>query len=391
MSYFFREAFFVLENTVTICYNLKVFKNLARVGETMNRLTDKAVILLLCVIASVTGESFATPVISILIVVACSSLIQYATGRKTAGIIILTESLICVFVPEFFCVSPLILYDALWEKKPAYALPCLAVAVNISHLTALQVLIISAGLIVAGVLFMRTANLEKTHKQLISLRDISVERTYSLERRNRQLIQEQDNEIYLATLSERNRIAREIHDNVGHMLTRSILQVGAFQIINKDEDLKEPLESLKETLNTAMTSIRQSVHNLHDDSIDLKSAVAECVRSAKQKFDVRFDYDITGNVDKNIKLCLIGVTKESISNCIKHSDGDKINVILREHPAFYQLAVEDNGRCKKIESQGIGLINMKDRADKAGGIINFTPSEKGFKVFLSVPKNGRFG
>ena len=45
----------------------------------------------------------------------------------------------------------------------------------------------------------------------------------------------QDYEIYLATLKERNRIAREIHDNVGHMLTRSILQLGALSVINKDE------------------------------------------------------------------------------------------------------------------------------------------------------------
>ena len=51
-------------------------------------------------------------------------------------------------------------------------------------------------------------------------------------------MEKQDTEIYLATLKERNRIAREIHDNVGHMLSRSILMVGALKTVNQAENLK---------------------------------------------------------------------------------------------------------------------------------------------------------
>lgn len=43
----------------------------------------------------------------------------------------------------------------------------------------------------------------------------------------------------LATLNERNRIAREIHDNVGHLLSRSLLQVGALQVVNRDETVRQ--------------------------------------------------------------------------------------------------------------------------------------------------------
>lgn len=356
----------------------------------MNRLADKSVILMICVIAAMSGGSFIAPVITLLASVGCSSLAQFLSGRKSAKAIVVIASAMCIFVPEFFCGAPIMLYDALCEKKWQLALPCLTVIMSLSHFNALQLAVILAGLIIAFMLYTRTQALTETRQKLNSFRDVSVERTDSLEQQNRQLTEKQDSEIYLATLAERNRIAREIHDNVGHMITRSILQVGAFQVINKDENLKEPLESLKETLNNAMTGIRQSVHNLHDNSIDLRSAVEECIKTAGGRFEVTLDYDVTGEVDKSIKLCLIGVAKESISNCIKHSNGDKIGVILREHPAFYQLAVEDNGSCGKIRSGGIGLINMKDRADRAGGIIKFTPSEKGFKVFLSVPKNGRY-
>ena len=93
--------------------------------------------------------------------------------------------------------------------------------------------------------------------------------------RNQALIEKQNADIHAATLSERNRIAREIHDNVGHMLTRSLLQVGALKVIAGDDSLDEPLTELQNTLNTAMTNVRTSVHDLHDDAIDLESTLWE--------------------------------------------------------------------------------------------------------------------
>lgn len=114
---------------------------------------------------------------------------------------------------------------------------------------------------------------EKLTKMLINTRDNSKELTTQLVEKNKAMQRNQDYEIYLATLKERNRIAREIHDNVGHMLTRSILQLGALSVINKDKTVGEAINDLSGTLNTAMTSIRSSVHDLHDDSIALKPAV----------------------------------------------------------------------------------------------------------------------
>ena len=207
-----------------------------------------------------------------------------------------------------------------------------------------------------------------------------------LAQQNLLLAEAQDNEIHLATLKERNRIAREIHDNVGHMLTRSLLQSGALIVINKDEQLREPLESLRDTLDSAMTSIRESVHDLHDDSIDLKKVVEDSLRSVEDRFTVKFDCDVSEHLSGNIKLCIIGVIKEGLSNAVKHSNGDSIELIVREHPAFCQLVMEDNGSCSEIKESGIGLKNMRDRAAALGGRISFTPSPEGFRIFMSIPK-----
>lgn len=60
---------------------------------------------------------------------------------------------------------------------------------------------------------------------------------------------------------------------------------------------------------------------------------------------------------------------------------------MQEHPAFYQLIVEDNGTDIHISSEkGMGLFSMRERIEKLNGIINIS-SEKGFKIFISVPKN----
>jgi signal transduction histidine kinase len=278
------------------------------------------------------------------------------------------------------------LYDALCLKKPYISLLSLTALVNISEFDYIQLELNLAGILISLLLFFRTSELKKYVLLLHETRDSSAQANMTLKQKNKQLMEQQDNEIYLATLKERNRIAREIHDNVGHMLTRSLLQIGALIIVTKDETQNQALSGIKDTLDSAMTSIRTSVHNLHDNSIDLKQAACECIKSIETKFTVAFDFDISYNTPKNIKLCIIGVLKESLSNIAKHCSGNNVKISIIEHPKFYQLSVKDNGCCKEISSDGMGLINMRERAENLNGIINFTPSDKGFTVFMSIPK-----
>lgn len=356
-------------------------------GMILNKLIDKTVLWLLCLLICIISESYVSPVISLLAATGISSAVQYFSGKKLSIFLIILTSFICAFYPPLFCTVPLLLYDALWEKRWQLLLPVLIITKDILQFNAIQLSLILIGIFLSILLYFRTSELENTQRTLHEIRDSTIEKNIILKQKNIYLTENQDNEIYLATLKERNRIAREIHDNIGHMLTRSLLQTAAMSVICNDEKQKESLNTLKETLDCAMTNVRKSVHNLHDESIDLKYAIEDCVNNISNKFTVQFNYDITGHVPKNIKLCLIGIVKESISNIIKHSKGDKIKILLIEHPAFYQLSITDNGSCSFINNNGIGLINMKDRAESVGGIISFTPSSDGFRVFISVPKN----
>ena len=354
----------------------------------MNRLVEKVALALLCVISFSLSPSSSAPVAGLLITLGCSGAISLLQESKAAYALVLLNAFACVPLPIVFCALPLILYDALWLRKPYLAAPALLTLADPGALTTEQLVLTAAGSAIAVVMYLRLSSLEKTVSSLLELRDEAESKNIRLSDRNARLLEAQDNELRLATLRERNRIAREIHDNVGHMLTRSLLQSGALLVINKDENLKEPLTELKDTLNTAMTSIRQSVHDLHDDSIDFDAVVKESISSVSDRFNVRYEND-AGELPVRIRLCFLAVIKEGLSNAVKHSNGDSITIAVREHPAFYQLTVEDNGSCRNMgSSDGIGLQNMRDRAESLGGVINFSASEDGFRIFMTVPKKG---
>lgn len=226
---------------------------------------------------------------------------------------------------------------------------------------------------------------EKLEQNITTLRDNAQEHTLLMEKKNKMLMESQDTNIYNATLKERNRIAREIHDNVGHLLTRSILQIGAIKTINKDEILAEPLNNLHETLDYAMTSIRESVHDLHDESIDLKQAINEIIKPIEE-IHITMDYDLGNNVPRKIKYCFISIIKEAVNNTTKHSNAKNITIVLREHPGFYQLHIADDGTNISTNfPNGIGLTNMQDRVYALSGNFKIS-TEQGFQILVSIFK-----
>lgn len=383
----------------------------------MNRLYEKLAILLLCLPGFLLAGTVAVPVLAFLFAVIVSSTVQLFSGRKAVWVLLFAASALCGAVPVLACALPLFLYDSIREKKWWLVLPGISMVANIGDLSLPQILIILTGLTVTLMLILRMTSLEDSVGRLTELHDSITEKNVQLAEQNKRLFEAQDSEVRVATLKERNRIAREIHDNVGHLLTRSILQTGAIQILNKDETLKEPLNDLKTTLDGAMTSIRESVHDLHDDSIDLKRVLQEMAdavtggnggssdgagtqqssdgtgtqsetATAASRFDINLQYDASPNIPGDIKLCIAGIVKEGISNAVRHSNGDRIDIIFREHPGFFQLLIEDNGKNKEQTefTGGIGLRNMEDRAKNVGGRISFTASEQGFRVFLTIPK-----
>ncbi len=139
------------------------------------------------------------------------------------------------FYPELMGILPVLVYDLmLCRHIPGLALSA-AVLVNgvargYSGGILWIVLILSA---LAVWLCYGTMRREADRNRIRKLRDDAVEKQQTLSLQNEQLLSARDSEVVAAQLAERNRIAREIHDNVGHTLSRALLQVGALLAVHK--------------------------------------------------------------------------------------------------------------------------------------------------------------
>ncbi|MDE6024137.1 MAG: sensor histidine kinase [Lachnospiraceae bacterium] len=348
-------------------------------------------------------EIYVSPVVLVLILVIVVSLLCYVDSRKNKGIIVLVYSLTAVFMPSFAILSPAVIYDIYGSRFILQALIMIMAIVNAGEYYSVKMLV---GVVIitclSCILNDKSTKNEKLFTKVKRIRDDEQEKNILLAERNKSLIEKQNNELYVATLKERNRIAREIHDNVGHMLTRSILQMGALMAVNREEPLHGQLASVKDSLDTAMNNIRESVHDLHDEAIDLKQAVNDAALPLEGKFRYRLEYDISTEVDRKYKYAIISIVKEGVSNIIKHSKNNLVDITLREHPAMYQIIIHDYSedtvgkqhytekiyRNKKgyiSGENGIGLQNMRDRVDDFQGNITIT-TDRGYKVFITLPK-----
>lgn len=290
-------------------------------------------------------------------------------------------------VPNMFLFLPVIFYDIFRYQLKTCAL--LAAICLIYGLTMIPVIYVLAEVLLclfAIILEIKSTKAKTLSDELIQLRDTTTEHSLLVEKNQKIILEQQDTMVYMATLKERNRIAREIHDNVGHLLTRSILMVGALKAVHPEPELSVPLETLQNSLDTAMTTIRASVHDLHDDSIDLKAAIVDILKPVEQ-FEIQLDYDVGNEIEKEVKYCFIATVKEAVNNAIKYSNATQMNIIVREHPDFYQLLIKDNGtNINTDHKSGIGLINIRDRVNALNGTIKIT-TDSGFRIFISVLKN----
>ena len=178
----------------------------------------------------VTVESVA----SMLAALTFSSLGSFMEYRRVSLFFALLFTAGTLFFPLCCLFLPLLYYDVFFSSPPGWwALCLLGPAIQHTKLSPLYLGLLALLLLTALLLKQRTQSEQTLKKEALRTRDAGRELNLLLEQKNRDLMEKQDYEIRLATLNERNRIAREIHDSVGHMLSRSILQTGALLAINR--------------------------------------------------------------------------------------------------------------------------------------------------------------
>lgn len=364
----------------------------------MHAILDKLILITSCLALYLISINSYYLVVPIILSILLSCIFIYFEDSRLSFIGNMLYIAICFFVPNYIIFLPLLFYDIVLTKYrlTILLLPVL-IAIHHQQYTLLIVIFSLINLLISIVLRYKSDKLTNTVFEYNELRDSSTSLSRLLEEKNKSLLKDQDYEINLAMLNERNRISKEIHDNIGHLLSRALLQVGALNTISTETSVKEGLSTLKEALSDGMDEIRSSIHKMYDESIDLYSQIENLVKSFNF-CEISHEYDISSIPSLDIRHCLIYTAKEALANIMKHSNATRVNIILREHPAMYQLIIEDNGtinttvKNKLLRNssnedygEGMGLHNIVDRVKSFNGNVNIK-LDNGFVLFISIPK-----
>ncbi len=352
------------------------------------RLLDKIIVFLLCAAAYIRYGVDFYAVIPLIVAVTYSSVCESIRSDIIKAVLFAAFCIGATLYSPLLFFVPFACYD-IWAIKPGWvkgatALPLL---LHFGQPDAVAYAQLGVFVLLSFLIRRQTTLLETQKQDNISLRDSTKELSTALAEKNRELLEKQEYEINLATLHERNRIAREMHDTVGHLLSSSILQTGALLATSKDEAQREGLTRLHETLSMGMDNVRSAIHDLHDESIDLFAELQSLV----ERFEVcavTLDYNVVESPDRQIKYAFIAIVKEALSNIARHSDATRAEVGVYEHPALYQLVVRDNGSnkaAKRNGDEGMGLKNIRERVETLGGILNIS-TQHGFELFISIKR-----
>lgn len=353
---------------------------------------DRFLLLGSCFVLLAAGSNGHTAVVAFLVAVTVSALNGLINSRLFLLASILLYILAAVISTSFLFFLPLVFYDLFLsvhrgKKRAPLILSAAGFAVVLLSLPVAPALMIALLIVSAYVLSERAWALLVSEGEMRRLRDDSWEMTMLLQDKNRELLKKQDYGVRMARLDERGRIAREIHDHVGHLLSRSILQIGALLVGEEKDQTRRGLSAVHITLSEAMDRIRMSVHGLYEESLDFKAQIETLV----EEFTfcpIRLDYKLETDPGRDMEHCFLAIIKEGLNNVVRHSNASLVNIALVEHPALYQLVLQDNGTKPAPRSQeGLGLISMADRAEALGGRFTIE-REGGFRLFISIPKGG---
>lgn len=187
-------------------------------------------------------------------------------------------------------------------------------------------------------------------------------------------------------LAERTRIARDIHDGVGHDLTRLLYRTKALELTQPQAAAE--LRELGAGLTASLDAVRRSVHALSDSGEELGAALHTLAMGCG--LEVSVDCPLLEEPPARVTRCLVAVVKEALTNAARHGNATSAAVRIADYPAFWQITVDNDGAALAEDwsgaaAEGLGLRSMGDRVEALGGTLRFDPAPT-FRVFATIPK-----
>ena len=207
----------------------------------------------------------------------------------------------------------------------------------------------------------------------------------------------------LAVSQERNRVAREMHDSLGHSLTVAVVQLeGAERLIPKDPNRAASIiHNMRDQLKQALAELRNTLAQLRSDDGDevignLAMALTELKTNFTQATGLEIELDLPDHLpelNEDQRHAIFRATQEGLTNVQRHANGSRAWVTLTPNRETIALTVSDNGQGfpKEIADGRFGLRGLQERADFFGGSVTRKNKSSGggeltFTIPYDIPK-----
>lgn len=218
------------------------------------------------------------------------------------------------------------------------------------------------------------------------------EKNEALSQANIELQKLADIKEQMGKTKERNRLAREIHDTLGHTLTGISAGIDAcLTMIDSQPQLtKKQLEIISKVTREGIGEVRRSVNELRPDALErlsLESAIENMITEMTQMSNAKVFFDCKVSqlkFDEDEENTIYRIVQESITNAIRHGMAEKIWVNISQEQSVLRICIKDNGKgCKELK-KGFGTKHMIERINMLHGTVEFH-GEDGFVVDARIP------
>jgi len=192
----------------------------------------------------------------------------------------------------------------------------------------------------------------------------------------------------MATVAERARISREIHDNAGHDIIAAYISFQTMRDLIKEEQLLEMYDATMGRLSDGVGKIRDILHNLTPTGVPCVGQLEKICEA----FPLEIAFKSYGNMDDvqaYIWNTLGNCLKEALTNASRHAAPSYVKVEIDVSTYIVRLYVENDGVMNHTVPAGRGLANLRYRIGSVGGNLSVNKADGIFKMICVIPLGGR--
>lgn len=325
----------------------------------------------------------------------------------------ISVSVLVFLSTSYFFMFPLDDWSILWEKEMLdlpfiYFVPAVSVAIglvlglfsgiflrsDIGQLSE-EISQLARGKYADGDFPKKSGDFEKMWQSLRQLQKHLTEQTKLSQRLANEKAEEQEKRIQKIVSEERNRLARELHDSVSQQLFAASMMMSA---INESSDSRteaenRQLQMVEQMIHQSQLEMRALLLHLRPAALKgktLQEGMKDLLQELSQKVPMEVSWKMEDvQLDKGIEDHLFRILQESVSNTLRHSKAETLEVLFIERDDLVLLRVIDDGIGFKVDAAktgSYGLQNMHERAAQLGGTLKIVSFPgKGTKLEVKIP------